>query len=69
MTQDLMATLIAMGTAALLVVRWWRRRRRAGPACANCESNTTATPRPAAGAGGPDVKPVAFFGSSRRNSK
>ena len=70
MTQDLIVTLIAMGTAGLLVARWWRRRKRAEPACANCESNdsTPASRRdPPPNPPDADVKPVKFFGSSNRN--
>jgi hypothetical protein len=70
MTQDLIVTLVATGTAGLLVARWWRRRKRAEPACANCESNTAKPSRrqaPQTESANPEVKPVAFFGSSKRN--
>ncbi|HXT69346.1 MAG TPA: hypothetical protein VN700_06310 [Vicinamibacterales bacterium] len=69
MTQDLVVTLVATGTAALLVARWWRRRKRAEPACANCESSGAKKDtrrEPTTGAPNAEVKPVAFFGSSKR---
>ena len=70
MTQDIIVTLIALGTVAFFAARWWRRRGRSEPACASCESSGSKATRrhrkapvPAA-APEADVKPVAFYGTS-----
>jgi hypothetical protein len=70
MTQDIIVTIIAMGTVAGFAVRWWRRRGRQESTCASCESNGPKSPvRVQKGPApidpsGSEIKPVAFFGGS-----
>jgi len=68
MTQDVLATVLALGAVAALTARWWRGRRKPQGSCEHCESSQAQPARPLAAPPTDAAKPLTFFGSSGKKS-